>query len=199
MVETSNEQGRSRTLVYAAAVAALVLIVAAVGFPAGWYSKRKVEVNAAASAPVNETKSETGTPSAPDNAQAEGSSTAETETPADPSGGASNGNALAVRQQQEREREARERALAAQERAGAQAAKQNSPGQPQPTVANAAELKKPETAKPAPKSVTVQVTYDENGRVTQASGGDGMAQRIARQKRFPAGKGGTTTVTIPIN
>lgn len=51
----------------------------------------------------------------------------------------------------------------------------------------------------APKRVTVQVTYDENGRVTQASGGDATALRIARQKRFPAGKAGSATVTIPIN
>jgi len=49
------------------------------------------------------------------------------------------------------------------------------------------------------KKVTVQVTYDENGRVTQASGGDANALRIARQKRFPAGKPGSATVTIPIN
>ena len=47
--------------------------------------------------------------------------------------------------------------------------------------------------------VTVQVSYDENGRVTQASGSDATALRIARQKRFPTGKAGTTTVTIPIN
>lgn len=49
------------------------------------------------------------------------------------------------------------------------------------------------------KKVTVQVTYDENGRVTQASGGDATALRIARQKRFPAGKAGSATITIPIN
>jgi hypothetical protein len=45
----------------------------------------------------------------------------------------------------------------------------------------------------------VQVTYDENGRVTQATGNDPTALRIARQKRFPAGKAGSATVTIPIN
>ena len=61
------------------------------------------------------------------------------------------------------------------------------------------------TVKPQPspaaggKKVTVQVTYDENGRVTQATGGDATALRIARQKRFPAGKPGSATVTIPIN
>ncbi|MEP6743505.1 MAG: hypothetical protein ABJB61_13485, partial [bacterium] len=56
-----------------------------------------------------------------------------------------------------------------------------------------------ETSKPGPKKVTVTVTYDESGRVTQASGADATALRIARQKRFPAGKGGSTTITIPIN
>ncbi len=49
------------------------------------------------------------------------------------------------------------------------------------------------------KKVTVTVTYDESGRVIQASGGDPSALRIARQKRFPPGKGGSATVTIPIN
>jgi hypothetical protein len=49
------------------------------------------------------------------------------------------------------------------------------------------------------KKVTVQVSYDENGRVTQASGGDPTALRIARQKRFPPGKAGSATITIPIN
>src|SRR5439155_11326511 len=48
------------------------------------------------------------------------------------------------------------------------------------------------------RKVVVQVTYDENGRVTQATGNDPTALRIARQKRFPAGKAGSTTVTIPI-
>jgi hypothetical protein len=56
---------------------------------------------------------------------------------------------------------------------------------------------------PAPtsnaKRVVVTVTYDESGRVTQASGGDANALRIARQKRFPPGKAGSATVAIPIN
>lgn len=49
------------------------------------------------------------------------------------------------------------------------------------------------------KRATVTVTYDENGRVTAASGGDPTALRIARQKRFPPGKPGSATITIPIN
>jgi hypothetical protein len=53
--------------------------------------------------------------------------------------------------------------------------------------------------KPGAKRVVVTVTYDESGRVTQASGGDPNALRIARQKRFPPGKAGSATVSIPIN
>jgi uncharacterized protein DUF4388 len=53
--------------------------------------------------------------------------------------------------------------------------------------------------KAGPKRVTVTVNYDEAGRVTQASGNDATALRIARQKRFPAGKPGSATVTIPMN
>lgn len=56
-----------------------------------------------------------------------------------------------------------------------------------------------EPSKPGAKRVTVTVSYDESGRVTQASGGDATAVRIARQKRFPPGKAGSATVTIPIN
>src|SRR5919199_294344 len=58
-VESSNERGRSRALVYAAVMAALVLIVAAIGFPAGWYGKRKVEASASQPAAATEVKAET--------------------------------------------------------------------------------------------------------------------------------------------
>ena len=85
--------------------------------------------------------------------------------------------ALAARRQREKERKAR-----AAESAG--------------TVAAAPA---PETVKPGAKRVVVTVTYDESGRVTQASGGDANALRIARQKRFPPGKAGSATVSIPIN
>ncbi len=52
---------------------------------------------------------------------------------------------------------------------------------------------------PASKEVTVQVIYDESGRVTDAFGADAAALKIARQKRFPAGKAGTATITVPSN
>jgi len=86
--------------------------------------------------------------------------------------------AAALRKQREKERKAREAKNAEGETAAA------------PTV---------EGVKPGAKRVVVTVTYDESGRVTQASGGDANALRIARQKRFPPGKAGSATVSIPIN
>ena len=88
--------------------------------------------------------------------------------------------AEAARRQREKERRARE-AKAAENSAAATAA---APA---------------DTGKPGAKRVVVTVTYDESGRVTQASGGDANALRIARQKRFPAGKAGSATISIPIN
>jgi hypothetical protein len=62
-----------------------------------------------------------------------------------------------------------------------------------------ADASKPAASSASNKRAVVTVTYDENGRVTAASGGDATALRIARQKRFPPGKPGSATVTIPIN
>ena len=87
--------------------------------------------------------------------------------------------AAAARKQREKERKAREAKNAENETAAAAPA--------------------PEGVKPGAKRVVVTVTYDESGRVTQASGGDANALRIARQKRFPPGKAGSATVSIPIN
>ena len=87
--------------------------------------------------------------------------------------------AAALRKQREKERKAREA--------------KNAEGQ---TAAAAPVV---EGVKPGAKRVVVTVTYDESGRVTQASGGDANALRIARQKRFPPGKAGSATVAIPIN
>jgi len=87
--------------------------------------------------------------------------------------------AAALRKQREKERKARE-------------AKNAEAG----TAASAPAV---EGVKPGAKRVVVTVTYDESGRVTQASGGDANALRIARQKRFPPGKAGSATVAIPIN
>jgi hypothetical protein len=106
----------------------------------------------------------------------------ETSSPAQPSAEAApsteDAAAAAARKQREKERKAREAKNAENDTAAAPVA---------------------EAVKPGAKRVVVTVTYDESGRVTQASGGDPNALRIARQKRFPPGKAGSATVSIPIN
>ena len=96
--------------------------------------------------------------------------------------------ALAAKRQREREK-----AKAREEKAAA--LNQPAPGSVTAAPANVVT----EAGKPGSKKIAVTVTYDESGRVTQASGGDASAIRIARQKRFPAGKAGSATITIPIN
>ncbi|MEN3328484.1 MAG: hypothetical protein V7638_3291 [Acidobacteriota bacterium] len=100
-------------------------------------------------------------------------------TTTQPTAAAEDPAAAALRKQREKERKAREAKNAEAETAAAA-----------PAI---------EAVKPGAKRVVVTVTYDESGRVTQASGGDANALRIARQKRFPPGKAGSATVAIPIN
>lgn len=183
-VEGAAEKGKSKAMVYAAVAAAVVLIIAAVGVPAGWYSKKSAPV--AAEQPAAAPKAEEATATNPVESPAEQAAPEATV----PDSSASDAAALAAR----REREARERMKAAQK---ANELAKTPDGAAPVNPADAA--KKPEAAKPGPKMVSVQVTYDEAGRVTSTSGGDSTAMRIARQKRFPAGKAGSTTVTIPIN
>jgi hypothetical protein len=184
-VDNAAQSGRSK-MVYAAVAVAVLALVAVAGIPAGWYGKGKAAAAApvAAAAPAPEAQASNDNPdSASQPEQAATDPNAETTAAA-----YNDANVLAAK----RAREAKERARLADA-----AARQTAASQPDGSSADVA--KKPETAKPGPKMVTVQVSYDEAGRVTQTSGGDGTAQRIARQKRFPSGKAGTTTVTIPIN
>jgi len=147
-------------------------MIAVVGFPAGWYSRAKQAT------PVTEQVSSTAT------TQPEATNP-ETPSPATETDDQSRDAAALARRQRERER------MRARETAPPDAIPKN--------TANNAPVSSPETAKQGPKRVTVTVTYDESGRVVQASGADATAVRIARQKRFPAGKAGSATVTIPIN
>lgn len=186
-VESTASGGRSK-MVYAGVAAAVLALVAVAGIPAGWYGKGKVAaVVAEPAAPAPQAPAENQDAVSQTEESAVDSNSAEAASAGAPAGEA---NSLAVK----RAREARDRARMAEAAAAKQAATAN-PAAGQPADA----VKKTEVAKPAPKMVTVQVSYDEAGRVTQTSGGDGTAQRIARQKRFPAGKAGTSTVTIPIN
>jgi hypothetical protein len=166
-----NESSTRRKPLIVSAIAVAVLgSVAAIGVPAGWYGSKK-----AAAAPT-ETVSQAPAPEAaqPESSVQPQPATTEAEaTTEDPA-------ALAAKRQREKERKARE------------ARNAEAPN----TVASTPPA---ETVKPGAKRVVVTVTYDESGRVTQASGGDANALRIARQKRFPPGKAGSATVSIPIN
>ncbi|MEK6279572.1 MAG: DUF4388 domain-containing protein [Acidobacteriota bacterium] len=178
-----ESMGKRRYLVAGAVTAAVLMSVAAIGVPAGWYGRKAS--SAAISQPVSP-----AVDVAPESSVVteviEPEPTEVTENAADPSA--------------KRQRD-RERAAARQERIEAQNQLANgTPLTPAPSTSAPATLNpvvRPE--KPGARKVTVTVSYDESGRVTQASGGDASAVRIARQKRFPAGKAGSATVTIPIN
>jgi Domain of unknown function (DUF4388) len=168
-----------------AVVGSVVLVVGAIGLPWGWYSRNKAAAPTTVSQPVVEAPVTNNVPqTAPETIPetTENSSSMET-TPDEPT--AATDPAAAKRLADAR---AKERAKQL-ERNAANNALQTSP------LTNPAGQKNQTGA----RKVTVQVTYDENGRVTQASGGDATALRIARQKRFPPGKPGSATVTIPIN
>ncbi|HET7113251.1 MAG TPA: DUF4388 domain-containing protein, partial [Pyrinomonadaceae bacterium] len=171
----AKESGGRRKPVFIAAIAVAILAsVAVIGVPAGWY---KSSSQATASA-------EAATPPAapPQNTPAETPAQPQpTEANAAPS--ASEDAEAAAKRQREKEKRAREAARNAETAGNTVAA--------QPAAADA--------GKAGAKRVVVTVTYDESGRVTQASGGDANALRIARQKRFPPGKAGSATITIPIN
>ena len=166
-----ESMGRRKPLFIGAVAVAVLASVAVIGVPAGWYSAKK------AATPAPETVSQ---PSAPQTAQSETPAQPQAATQAAPAN--EDSAAEALRRQREKERRARE-AKAAENPAAVASAPAPAADQP----------------KPGAKRVVVTVTYDESGRVTQASGGDANALRIARQKRFPAGKAGSATISIPIN
>lgn len=166
-----KESGRSRKPFFIGGAAVAVLAsVAVIGVPAGWYKR-----SSPAPAPV---ESVSQAP-APQSTQTETPAQTPADVTAEPTG--EDPAALAAKRQREKERRAREAAARNNE---------TTPSAPAPA---------PAETKPGAKRVVVTVTYDESGRVTQASGGDANALRIARQKRFPPGKAGSATITIPIN
>ena len=168
---------RRKFLVVGAVTFAVLASVAVIGVPAGWYGSR-----AKVAAAVNEAEPKVAE-AQPTPAPSEVTPTPEVAEPTPVEGDAS---AVAERRQRERDRN---KARDARESAA------NTPVK-SPVASVAPSVGE---GKSGPKKVTVTVTYDESGRVTQASGGDATAVRIARQKRFPAGKAGSAVVTIPIN
>jgi hypothetical protein len=164
-----ESMSRRKPLFIGAIGVAILGSVAVIGVPAGWYSSK----------PASGAPTETVT-QAPPTPVAQPETTSQPQPSSTAPEPAAEDEAAAARRQRERERKLRE------------AKNAENPGTVATTPAN-------EAAKPSPKRVVVTVTYDESGRVTQASGGDANALRIARQKRFPPGKAGSATVTIPIN
>ena len=166
-----ESMGKHKPLFLGAIMVAILGSVAVIGVPAGWYHRSKV------AAAVGET-----TASSPSVSKDSPAPSVEAPKGENPEANAQSEEAatLAAKRLREKERtKAREARTAADNTAA-------------PTPVSP-------TANAGPRKVVVTVTYDESGRVTQASGGDATALRIARQKRFPAGKAGSATVTIPIN
>ncbi len=172
----TESRGNRKFLVAGAVAVAIIASVAALGVPAGWYGARKAPAVVSQAEPTAPSQ----TAAVPEPAPVETSTEGSNETVAvDPNHDA----ALAARRQREREKAKRDEKTA----------------QTLSNVSSTPTTTASEPVKAGPKKVAVTVTYDESGRVTQASGGDASAVRIARQKRFPPGKAGSATVTIPIN
>jgi uncharacterized protein DUF4388 len=167
---------KPKPLVAGAVGLALICSVAAIGIPAGWYKRTKVSVAASEPVAAVTTEAQLTAPAVPE---------ASTSQTPDATNHIEDAAASAAKRQRERDR-----ARAREEKA---ATSQQFSAASSPVGAST------EPARSGPRKVSVTVTYDESGRVIQASGGDPSALRIARQKRFPPGKAGSTTVTIPIN
>lgn len=192
---------RRKTFFVAAAIVALMCVAATVVL-----TNRYARAESTASIPplvlsdMGENRSDASAGVAPDSPaqQLAETSVSDQGMTEESSAHASDGSLRLLREREARERERRK----AEELTDSWPAKTVAPAEspaPSPSAAVANATKKPEAPKAGPKTATVQVTYDEAGRVTQASGSDPTALRIARQKRFPSGKPGTTTITIPIN
>lgn len=194
LAEAENESRRKmKPLTLAAVVFAVLLVLAGIGVPWGMRARNKAARVAAEPDKSPAASAETSAPVASPGEMLPAPTPDETVIPPT--------NSAEAEQFAKRQREAR-----AKERAKAQEGDPTAlTSTAQPAAISTSNLANPNSPKAqsspptAGKKVTVQVTYDENGRVTQASGGDANALRIARQKRFPAGKGGSATVTIPIN
>jgi hypothetical protein len=179
-VSQTNNASRFGSWKLVSVIAAVALIIGVVAVPWGWYARSKAAKLASAAQTVPAQNSQPAAPPLTTN-----------ETPTAPEASESvapSTEAADLAAKRQREARAKERAAKTQDTGTALA-----PAQPTPAA------KTQSSPAAGSKKATVQVTYDENGRVTQASGGDATALRIARQKRFPAGKAGSATITIPIN
>lgn len=178
MVEEASSPSRGKAIKIGVVAFAVVLLVAAIGVPAGWYKKKSP-------APVS-TPAQTASQTPP------------TQTQQQPEQTESSLSTPFEKAQDKKDEATNDAARRALEEERKRAEKERKEKEKKQQEVKNAEQTKPET-KTGPKVVTVTVTYDESGKVTSASGGDATALRIARQKRFPPGKGGVATVPIPVN
>lgn len=197
MVESAGAGGGSKKKFMLAGVAAAVVLacaVAAVPLLSSRAAKPPTEAVAAPAAPQPAAPA-TAEAAPADAANADASAATAPEAAAAAAADAARREERERRERERRERERREDAAAKKEDAALNAATDPAAA-PKPAVPS------------GPKSVRVSVSYDEAGRVTQASvagstpGAEAYgstAVRIARGKRFPAGKAGATVITIPVN
>jgi TonB family protein len=194
MVESAGAGGGSKKKFVLAGVAAAVVLAGAVAaVPLLNRAPAKTEAAAAANVPAAAAPVEPA-PAEAQPAEASGDAAAAPES----TDAAATADAA---RREERDRKERER------RRREEAAKKEEAASTLNTAEPAAAAPKP-VAPSGPKAVRVTVTYDEAGRVTAASvagatpGAEAYgstAVRMARGKRFPAGKPGSTVVTIPVN
>ncbi|HJQ30581.1 MAG TPA: DUF4388 domain-containing protein [Pyrinomonadaceae bacterium] len=200
MFESGSQGGSKKKFVLAAVAAAVVLacVVAAVPF-----MNRSASKAPAAAAPDKALNAAPAQAAPADTTSAQPSGESAEAAPADAS--ASEADAATAARREALERDRRERERRDRERREEAAKREDAADSSNNSAASAA----PKPAAPSgPKSVRVSVTYDEAGRVTQASvagttpGAEAYgatAVRIARGKRFPAGSGGSTVITIAVN
>jgi hypothetical protein len=196
MLESANSGGggSKKKLALVAVAAAVLLACAAVAVP---FMKRSGASNAAADVSA-----------APQPAQPAAPEPAATSTEAAP---AENAEAAGAEAEAASADDARRAAVERDRRERERRRKEEAAKKDDATTTEDSAASKPLAPTPAPagpKSVRVSVSFDEAGRVTQASvagttpGAEAYgstAVRIARGRRFPAGKAGTTVVTIPVN
>jgi hypothetical protein len=198
MVEGASGGGSKKKFVMAGVGAAVVLACAVAAFPL----LNRPAARPAAEAATTPVQAAPAEAAPAETMPAADSGTGTEATAAEPDAAALAADAARREERERRERERRER----ERREDAAAKKEDAANA---LTDPAAAVKPPAPAAPAgPKSVRVSISYDEAGRVTQAAvagatpGAEAYgstAVRIARGKRFPAGKAGSTVITIPVN
>ncbi|MGH9943379.1 MAG: DUF4388 domain-containing protein [Pyrinomonadaceae bacterium] len=189
----SEGQGGKRKMMVAGAAAAVVAICLAIAIPVTRSLRSKPAEALASAAAASTAPAEQQQPQPQPDAD---TSAAQTLAQPDAKAAKNESDEAAKREREASAREARQKARREEEaRKAAEAARILSASTPTAPAQGA-------------KSVRVSIAYDENGRVTQASavgtspGAEAYAAtavRVARSRRFPAGKAGSTVVTIPMN